>query len=169
MFLSASVGLYVYLPIADMRVVLTRRLRSETPWKDSTPIALPGMPGTSPTTVGLVGSFMSRTIVGWAALLLPTYRQSRIVVMPPFAPRGTLSFGSSSGLLAISWKFFIWPPAGILSIGVRAWTPLYASGAACEQAETTSSASGSSVSHLSKRGAGRERGTCMDPPFPWPR
>src|SRR5256712_620926 len=144
MFLSASEGLYVYLPIADMRVVFTRRLRSETPWKDSVPIDLPGIPGSSPTTAGFVMSFMSTTSVGCAAMLLPTYRQSRTAVMPPFAPRGRLNLGSSSGLVATRVKFFIWPPAGILSIGVRGWTPLYDSGAGDEQAATIKIASGTS-------------------------
>ena len=144
MFLSASEGLYVYLPIADMRVVFTRRLRSETPWNDSVPIDLPGIPGSSPTTAGFVMSFMSTTSVGCAAMLLPTYRQSRTAVMPPFAPRGRLNLGSSSGLVATRVKFFIWPPAGILSIGVRGWTPLYDSGAGDEQAATIKIASGTS-------------------------
>src|SRR2546428_1399603 len=142
MFLSASEGLYVYLPIADMRVVFTRRLRSETPWNDSVPIDLPGIPGSSPTTAGFVMSFMSTTSVGCAAMLLPTYRQSRTAVMPPFAPRGRLNLGSSSGLVATRVKFFIWPPDGILSIGVRGWTPLYDSGAGDEQAATIKIASG---------------------------
>src|SRR2546428_36446 len=100
MFLSASEGLYVYLPIADMRVVFTRRLRSETPWNDSVPIDLPGIPGSSPTTAGFVMSFMSTTSVGCAAMLLPTYRQSRTAVMPPFAPRGRVNLGSSGGVVA---------------------------------------------------------------------
>src|SRR5207245_9275503 len=97
MFLSASEGLYVYLPIADMRVVFTRRLRSETPWNDSVPIDLPGIPGSSPTTAGFVMSFMSTTSVGCAAMLVPTYRQSRTAVLPPFAPRGWVKVGWSSG------------------------------------------------------------------------
>src|SRR2546428_7534472 len=77
-------------------------------------------------------------------MLLPTYRQSRTAVMPPFAPRGRLNFGSTKGFVATSVKFFIWPPAGILSIGVRGWTPLYDSGAGDEQAATIKIASGTS-------------------------
>src|SRR5438445_2285742 len=165
MFLSASEGLYVYLPIADMRVVFTRRLRSETPWNDSVPIDLPGIPGSSPTTAGFVMSFMSTTSVGCAAMLLPTYRQSRTAVMPPFAPRGRLNLGSSSGLVATRVKFFIWPPAGILSIGVRGWTPLYDSGAGDEQAATINIPSGTREPHRAnlfidppRRPRGREAG-----------
>src|SRR2546428_13815209 len=77
-------------------------------------------------------------------MLLPTYRQSRTAVMPPFAPRGRLNFGSTKEFVAPSVKFFICPPAGILSIGVRAWTPLYDSGAGDEQAATIKIASGTS-------------------------
>src|SRR5438445_2802372 len=97
-------------------------------------------------------------------MLLPTYRQSRMAVMPPFMPRGRLSFGSISGFEPTSVKFFIWPPDGILSTAVRGWTPVY-SVLGCEQAAATRTATGARSSHLPKREGARGRSAM---PFPSP-
>ena len=138
--------------------MFTKRLRSGTASIASIPIPFPLIPGTSPTTVGLDMSFMSRIKVGCRAMLLPTYKQSRMAVMPPFCPRGMLNLESVSGLCATTWKLFIPPPAGILSTAVRGCTPLYP-GAAWLHADTTSNARGSNAPQRE-----RANGLPMSPP-----
>src|SRR5438128_3294073 len=74
-----------------------------------------------------------------------------MAVIPPPMPRGRLNFGSSSWFWPTSWKFFISPPDGIFSIGVRGCEPVYVTGP-WEHAETTSNASGASDKSLDQRG-----------------
>src|SRR5712691_3335620 len=99
-------------------------------------------------------------------MLLPTYKQSRIAVMPPFMPRGRLSFGSSSGFDPTSVKFLSCPPDGILSTAVRAWIPVY-SVEGCEHAAATRRAMGAASSHLPKRDE-RAVSAIWPPPYSCP-